>query len=191
MHGENVVGEEEKKNEAELVAEQLWREHQGKIRSLCEFKLRSCPDEVDEVISEAYLSLCIKLNEGKISNPKAWLYSTVNNMIKITYKEQAKNRANIVSLDAAGANMHNLIYITADFTEKNLSNDEIDILKEQVLSSLPPDDRRFIEMIYDEHLKYKKIAEILNTTENAVKQRSYRVRGEIKKLAKEKTKNYK
>lgn len=173
MHGENVVGEEEKKNEAELVAEQLWREHQGKIRSLCEFKLRSCPDEVDEVISEA------------------WLYSTVNNMIKITYKEQAKNRANIVSLDAAGANMHNLIYITADFTEKNLSNDEIDILKEQVLSSLPPDDRRFIEMIYDEHLKYKKIAEILNTTENAVKQRSYRVRGEIKKLAKEKTKNYK
>lgn len=112
-------------------------------------------------------------------------------MIKITYKEQAKNRANIVSLDAAGANMHNLIYITADFTEKNLSNDEIDILKEQVLSSLPPDDRRFIEMIYDEHLKYKKIAEILNTTENAVKQRSYRVRGEIKKLAKEKTKNYK
>lgn len=180
-------------NNEKKLSEQIWKEYEPKIRKICEYKLTSYPDEIDEVVSQTFLALCIKLSEDKIDNPKAWLYSTANNLIKMTYEAQNRNKRKLISLDLVVADinqMHNLIY-TKDFLDKELSNDQIDILKAQVEAELDYDELALLNLVNDKQLRYKEIAEMMNSTENAVKQRSYRLRGKIKEIAKEKVKNFK
>lgn len=184
------MNEEEKKNKSQSCAEQLWKEYEPQIRRLCKFKLRSCPDEIDDVVSQTYLSLCVRLDEGNIRNPKGWLYATVNNLIRMTYNEQNKNKKRFISYEEGIAEMHKLTY-TKDLLDKNLSNDQIDILKAQVEADLDYNDLRLIHLVHEEHMKYKDIAEIMDSTESAVKQRAYRLRGKVKELAKEKIENFK
>ena len=65
------MSKKQEHNESQLC-EKLWEKYEPRIRRICAYKLTSCPDEVDEVVSQTYLALCIKLNEGTIQNPKAW-----------------------------------------------------------------------------------------------------------------------
>ena len=180
-------------NNENQLCEQIWKKYEPKIRRICEYKLSSCPDEIDEVISQTFLALCAKLSEDTIENPQAWLYATANNIIKMTYEAQNRNKKKLISLDTGitDANeQHNLIY-SNDFLDKRLSNDQIDILKAQVESELDYDELALIHLIHQKHLKYKEIAELMNSTESAIKQRSYRLRCKVKEIAKEKVKNFK
>lgn len=180
-------------NDKNQLCEEIWNKYEPKVRKICEYKLTSCPDEIDEVVSQTFLALCIKLSEDTIENPQAWLYATANNLIKMTYESQNRNKKKIVSLDVViteANEHHNLIY-SNDFLDKKLSNDQIDILKAQVEAELDYDELALIHLVHKKHLKYRKIAEMMNSTESAIKQRSYRLRGKVKEIAKEKIKNFK
>lgn len=180
-------------NNENQLCEQIWTMYEPKIRRICEYKLSSCPDEVDEVVSQTFLALCTKLSEDTIDNPKAWLYATASNLIKMTYDTQNKNKKNLISLDTGITDTnehHNLIY-SRDFLDKRLSNDQIDILKSQVEADLDYQERILLHYIHDEQMKYREIAKVMNSTETAIKQRAYRLRGRVKEIAKEKVKNFK
>lgn len=60
------------------ICENLWNEYEPQLRKICRVKLRSCPDEVDDVMSEVSLALCKQIEKfGKPEKPKQWLYATL------------------------------------------------------------------------------------------------------------------
>lgn len=165
----------------------LWEEYEPSLRRLCNYKLSSYPDEIDDVIAETYLALCNAIDKGtEIQNPKAWLYGTLNNRIKLKYSEIDRKKKTYIRFDSIE---HKLFYCV-DFEEEELSEDTIERLKDDVFSELIDAERTLLVLIYDKKIKLKDVAKILNTTEAAVKQKHYRLKRKIKKLAKEKLKKY-
>ena len=45
------------------ICENLWNEYEPQLRKICRVKLRSCPDEVDDVMSEVSLALCKQIEK--------------------------------------------------------------------------------------------------------------------------------
>lgn len=169
------------------LSNELWKEYEPNLRNLCNYKLSSYPNEVDDVISETYLALCSAIDKGvEIQNPKAWLYATVNNQIKLKYSEIDRKKRIYINLDSVE---HKLFY-NVDFDEKQLNEETIKRLKDDILEELVDSEKTLLILIYDRKIKLKEIAKILNTTEAAVKQKHYRLKRKIKKLAKELLKNY-
>ena len=85
------------------ICENLWNEYEPQLRKICRVKLRSCPDEVDDVMSEVSLALCKQIEKfGKPEKPKQWLYATFNNIINLKYREiykQKEKQENIENKD--------------------------------------------------------------------------------------------
>lgn len=68
--------------------EDLWKECEPSLRGICNRKLSSYTSEIDDVTGDTYLALCNAVSKGvEIENPKAWLYGTLNNIIKLKYAE--------------------------------------------------------------------------------------------------------
>lgn len=167
------------------LCEELWNEYEPSLRKICNYRLSSNTSEIDDVIGEAYLALCNAINQGEtINNPKAWLYSTVNNIIKLKYTEIKKHKKTLVNLDSVE---HELFY-NIDFDEAKLSDEIIDQIKDEIYDELLPAEQTLLILIYSRKHKFNDIAKILHTTKGAVKQRHYRLKRKIKSMAKEKIK---
>lgn len=163
--------------------ENLWKEYEPNLRKICSYKLASCPSEIDDVISNTYLALCKSINKGEIiDKPKAWLYATLNNFIKLKYAEMDKRKRVFVPLDAA----EHELYYDVDFENVELDDDLIEQLRHEVLEELSVSDRTLYLLIYNKKLKFKNIAKILNSTESAIKQKHYRLKRKIKKIVRKK-----
>lgn len=173
-------------NDMEL-SKVLWEEYEPNLRRICTYKLSSYPDEVDDVIGETYLALCNAIDKGiEIQNPKAWLYGTLNNQIKLKYSEIDRKKKIYIRLESVE---HELFY-NVDFEKDELSEEIIETLKDDIFDELIEAERTLLVLIYKKKIKLKDVAKILNTSEAAVKQKHYRLKRKIKKLAKEKLKKY-
>lgn len=169
------------------LSETLWKEYEINLRKICNYKLSGYPTEIDDVIGETYLALCNAIDKGtEIRNPKAWLYGTLNNRIKLKLTDINRKKKTNISF----YRVENKLFYNINFDEKNLSEEIIEKLKDDVFDELFDSEKTLLVLIYDKKIKFKKIAEILNTTESAVKQRHYRLKRKIKQLAKEKIKKY-
>lgn len=169
------------------LCEKLWNEYEPELRKLCHYRLSSYPSEIDDVIAEVYLALCNAINKGEdISKPKAWLYGTVNNLIKLKYTELNKIKRLHINLDSVE---HELFY-DLNIDESLLTAEVIEALKDEIFDELTATDKTLLILIYIKKLKFRDIAKILNTTESAVKQRHYRLKRKVKSLAKEKIKKF-
>lgn len=165
----------------------LWEEYEPNLRRICSHKLSSYPNEIDDVIGETYLALCDKIDKGiEIQNPKAWLYGTLNNQIKLKYSEIDRKKKIYIRLE----NVEHELFYNVDFDEKELSEETIEKIKDDVFDELTDAEKTLLVLIYDKKIKLTEVARILNTTEAAVKQKHYRLKRKIKKLAKEKIKNF-
>lgn len=165
----------------------LWEEYEPNLRRICNYKLSNYPDEIDDVIGETYLALCNAINKGlEIQNPKAWLYGTLNNQIKLKYSEIDKKKKIYIRLERVE---HELFY-NIDFEKDELIEETIEVLEDVIFDELIDAERTLLVLIYEKNIKLKEVAKILNTTEAAVKQKHYRLKRKIKKLAKEKLKKY-
>lgn len=163
----------------------LWEEYEPNLRRICNYKLSSYPDEVDDVIGETYLALCNAIDKNvEIKNPKAWLYGTLNNLIKSKYTELDKKKKTYIRLESVE---HELFY-NVDFDAKELSDDVINIIKDEIIDELSESEKSLLYLIYENKLKIKEISKILCTTESAIKQKHYRIKLKIKRIAKEKIK---
>ena len=65
------------------VYTQLWNEHFSDLRNYCYIKLKGRSNEADDILRTAYSELWEKLLNGELMpNPKAWLYKTIDRIIK-------------------------------------------------------------------------------------------------------------
>lgn len=176
-----VISEEKKE-----LCERLWKEYEPRIRQLCRKKLDSYLTEADEVVSDAYLILCKAFAEEKeIKNPVAWLYGTVNNLIKEKYAEIKKRKEKQTGLFNYDNQLMYDIPYEFDYLEEIVSDYRIEDIRLKIINtSLSEDEAKLLEYIYDDHMSYKKIAKLYDTTEYAIKQRAYRLRKKIYKLVK-------
>lgn len=169
------------------LSEFLWKEYEVSLRKICNYKLSEYPGEVDDVIGETYLALCSAIADGAdMQNPKAWLYGTLNNQIKLKLSEISRNRRANISIYRVE---RRLLY-SINFDEKILSEEVIKKLKDDVFDGLSDAEKTLLLMKYDKNLTFREIAKITNSTTSAVKQKHYRIKLKIKQLAKEKINQY-
>ena len=175
-------------NNSNELCEKLWNEYEPSLRKICNYKLSSYPSEIDDVIGDTYLALCKALDNGvEINKPKAWLYGTLNNLIKLKYAEINKRKKYLVDFESVE---YDLSY-DIDFDDEKVSEEMLQKLKEEILEELTESENTLLVLIYDRKLKLKEVARIIDTTESAVKQKHYRLKRKIKKLAKNKMRNFK
>ncbi|MCH5316067.1 MAG: sigma-70 family RNA polymerase sigma factor [Eubacterium sp.] len=169
------------------LSESFWREYEPTLRRICNYKLSSYPSEIDDVIGDTYLALCNAISKGiEIKNPKAWLCGTLNNIIKLKYTELDRKKKTYIRLESVE---HELFY-DVDFDSHELNDEVLNSIKDKIVDDLLDSEKTLLIFIYEKKLKFKEIAKILNTTENAIKQKHYRLKRKIKQLAKEKIKEY-
>lgn len=169
------------------ICENLWNEYEPQLRKICRVKLRSCPDEVDDVMSEVSLALCKQIKKyGEPNKPKQWLYATLNNIINLKYRELYKFKEKQESLEN---NDFELPFEENGIESKieEIYNNEI---RDKLSTFLSNDEYIIIKYIYFDRLKMKEIADIIGSTESAVKQKHYRICNKLRKLAKKFEKNY-
>lgn len=151
---------------------ELWNKVEPDLRKMCKVKLQSSPNDIDDVISEAFLALCKRISEnGWPENPSAWLYGTVNNLIKLKHRKLQKEKEKVISI----TDKEYEIPLDYDFTEQIEDNLMIEMLECDIEKQLSEQEKMLLRFIYIDKLKMKEIAKILHTTETAVKQKHYRL----------------
>lgn len=157
---------------------ELWNQYEPRLRQMCNIKLQSVPDEIDDVISEVFLALCKKVNEsGLPKNPKTWLYGTLNNKILKEYEKIYKEKA--ISM----ADIEYILPSSIDFIEEIEDKSFLDNLIKICEKELTESEKTLLLYVYKERLTMKEIAEILHSSEFAVKQKHYRLCKHLRKIA--------
>lgn len=167
------------------VADKIWRENEPFIRRLFEYKLKSMPRYIDDCVQEVFSALMSAMQSDKdIENPRAWLTVVANNKIKDFYELNSREKDILVSLEEADKKGELIIGFEADFDADGISEEEIEEMKDLVISQLEPDERKLFKAYYADSKKVREIAEEFGLTESNVKQRLYRMRKNIVYLAK-------
>jgi RNA polymerase sigma-70 factor (ECF subfamily) len=170
-----------KNTNPEKLCEQIWREHEAYIRKFCEYKLQSQKDLVDDCVSEVFLSLLKALkNNTEINYPKAWLTKVANNKITDIYRNKEKQVEREVALNEE--TLSGSYYDTYNFQE--VTDEQIEQIKETILNELDETDRRLIENYYIKKMKVKEMASLYNLSESSVKVKLFRARKTIIYLSK-------
>lgn len=176
-----------KKSEANKLCEKLWLEYEPLMRKISIYKLQSRPSEIDEVVAEAYLALCEAVHSNKkINDYKSWLYATVNNLIKIKYNDSTIYKNRFVELNDE---LYQLSY-NIDFIDEMITDDDIDEILETIYSQMDLKEKLIAEYSFDQNLPFKEIGDKMGITEDAAKQRRYRLALKVKKLVKDEYKKY-
>ena len=169
------------------TCEELWNKYEPQLRKICRIKLRSCSDEVDDVISEVFLALCQKTDkDAPPEKPKQWLYGTLNNLINLKYRELYKLKEKQDSLD----DMEVELPFEENGIEEKIEEIYNNEIKDKLQAFLSKDEYKIVKYIYFDKLKMKEIAVLLNSTESAVKQKHYRICNKLRKAAKNFEKNH-
>lgn len=162
------------------ICDEIWEKYKPQLHRFCTIKLRSYPDEVDDVISEVFLALCEQVEKkGVPEKPRAWLYGTFHNILNSKYREIYKARDKYVSLLDKEFKLPYSTDINKDIFDK-IYGDE---LKQFLKTELNENEYRLVQYIYYEKLKMAEIAVLENTTEAAIKQRHYRLCNKLRWLA--------
>lgn len=160
----------------------IWTENKPNLERLCNIKLQSHPDEIEDILSDVFLAFLQKVEKDGFPNePKAWLYATTNNIIKSFYRQFYRNEESIAQIALLKAELpytedvFNIISKTEDTSE----------LRRILDSKLKDDEKIMIEFHVKNGLKYKQVAALLGISENAAKQKYYRIWNKIRKITKD------
>ena len=158
------------------ICTEIWQEYESQLRKICKIKLQSHPNEIDDVMSEVSLALCKQIKKyGEPNKPKQWLYATLNNIINLKYRELYKFKEKQESLENNDFEL--------PFEENGIESKIEEIYNNEIRDKLH-------SYIYFDRLKMKEIANIIGSTESAVKQKHYRICNKLRKSAKKFEKNY-
>lgn len=160
------------------VCVKLWVENEPRIRKICEIKLNSCPDEIDDVISELFLSFFKKISkDGVPEKPKGWLYATLNNLINMKYRQIYKLREREKSLSDEEFELSFEVDAISEKIDEIYDEEIQDRLKEL----LSDDEYQLIYSVHFDGMKMNEYARLHNTTESAVRQKHYRICRKLRK----------
>lgn len=157
----------------------LWIENEPRIRKLCELKLNSMPDEIDDVISELFLSFFKKMSEDGIpEKPKGWLYGTLNNIINMKYREIYRLREREKRLSDEEFELSFEVDVIGEKIDEIYDNEIRDKLKEL----LTEDEYQIIHSVHFDGMKMTEYAKLHNSTESAIRQKHYRICRKLRKM---------
>lgn len=171
-------GRNVKSKESNRICIEIWNDYEPKLRKICNVKMSNHPDYIDDVMQEVFLALLKKVKNSLPDNPKAWLYAVLTNTINREYRKLYSHQKNIISID----DMQIDLPYENDFSDLYVDHAFLDEFKKTLENELSKDDKEFIYYIYEKRLKMKEIADILDSTESAVKQRHYRLINKIRKM---------
>lgn len=170
-------------DEKEELCKSLWLEYKDTLTRMCKYKLSNYPDEVEDVISDAFYYMCRAVyTDTHLENPGAWLVAVTNNLIKKKYVEIRKIKSKQVSLDEENFDAFKIE--ESAFRDNTVSDLLIERISDVIISELSFDEQVLYKYVYNEKLKMKEIADILNLTEVNVRQRNHRLSKKLKVLIK-------
>lgn len=165
----------------------MWLQHSEELKKLCERKLNSCRDEIDDVIADAFYYLCLNVFEDNIhTNTSSWLFAVTNNLIKKKYTEMNKRKQRHTCFDEENIEQYDCYSIDDDVLfEGKVSESIIDILNIEIIDNLNPAEQQLYKYVYKDKLCLKEIADKMNLTYGATKERNHRLSQKIKIMVKE------
>jgi len=155
--------------------EQVFLEYYTPICKYCASRMPKHISYSEDIANEAFVLLCKKWHGLEKRNIRAWLYRTADNLIKEFFRKTKKEALNLEYIENSDA-ANNLIY-EQDF--ENISDDDIEIIKNRILSGLSDADKKIFAMNFIEKLPHKEIGQKLLISEEAVKKRVYRLKQKI------------
>lgn len=168
-------------DEKKLCTE-LWAQYEHTIRNYSEFKLQSNKDEIEDLIADVCLALCKKVHEsGPPEKPREWLLKVCSNLLNGKYRDYYEKRDNETS------------YIDEEyevpFGNKSPKDNEPKMLLEELIKKagdrIDAQDRRILWYTFLGY-KIKEMAELMNKSEAALKQKRHRLYIKLRKIYGEK-----
>lgn len=167
----------------------FWREYEPKVRKLCEFKLQSDPDEIDDVVAQTFLQLWIEITQKKVpANVQGWLYAVAYNMIKQRYTASKKEKEILVPYDDRLSVIQ--FAVGYDIDNDRLEDETVYVWSDEITQGLSEEEQTLYRFIYKGKFSMKEVAERMGITVDAAKQRNYRLVRKLKKIAKYRSDHY-
>lgn len=167
------------------ICRKLWLEYEPRLRQISQSKLSNNPVEADEAISETFLALCEAIDKGvEIKNYRAWLYSTLNNIIIKKYREITKWKSKNTNLDSV---MTNVLY-EIEVEDNKLDEETIAKLAVEIEKHLKPVETNICILRYGKKYSEKEISKMIGRSYGATRQLIYRTNRKIKQFVKQEIK---
>lgn len=167
-----------RKNLKEIeIAEKIWQENESYIRKLCNYKLSSHPDFIDDCMQDVFLALITACRDEKeIKNYRAWLTKVTVNKINDFYRDEKKKEEREISLEEE--NLKASSDFDYSYTE-DINEKDLDAHLENILSSLTDREKELIEDFYQKNLSGREIAEKLEISETNLRQQIFRLKRKV------------
>lgn len=164
---------------------QIWQKYTPAMLRYCKSKLNHYEEDAKDLLIDAFTILWEKILDDDLPEyPQAFLYKTIDNLLKYKYRTIRKNNENCVPYSPDDE-----IYMP--YLKDVAEQYEIEQLNEERLlranENLNEDEKTILHYHYMEEKSYEEIADILNSTKTAVKQKKFRSSKKLHQIS-EKTK---
>ncbi|TCI93724.1 RNA polymerase sigma factor [Tenacibaculum sp. M341] len=126
----------------------------------------------EDLTQEVFMKVLKYRTSYKEGNFTSWIYTIARNIFSNYYQKQKKERVNLIEDDITSSE-------EVLFTSNN--KDELEHLQKSLLK-LNDKDRELIVMNKLQEIKYEQIAEILDSSANAVKVKTHRALKKLKEI---------
>ena len=151
---------------------EIWNVYHPEMCRYCYSNLKGHKGEVEEIVEKAFYLLWKKMTEDSFPPvPQAWLYKTIDNLIKMEYRRRKKDNKHLAFGSDLCANLKYTVDLAEEMAQQELNGELVKAVDEE----LTDNDRELINYLFVEKKTHKEIAAILGISEKAVKQRRYRM----------------
>ena len=172
-------------NSQEEIFTEIWYKYRPEMRRFCYANLKGYKEEAEDIVERAFYLLWKKMAEDDLPPvPQAWLYKTIDNLIKAEYRRQKKDQKYLTFGSTTCENLRYVVDLDEEMAKEELNQE----LVNAVNNELTEDEKELIRYLFIEEKSHKEIAEILGISDNAVKQRRFRMIRKNQLIATEKKK---
>jgi len=148
----------------------------------CVKRLHFDKSYADDITQEVFALLYEKSKMIEITDYRAWLYKTANNLIKDFYQKQKRKKGKETQIDE-----NTIESLTYEQNFENINEYMIEQYKDEIFAELTEQERELFNMNHIDKLSRTQISAALSISEETVKKRLYRLHQKIKEKAKQKT----
>ena len=165
-----------KKHEADAQLRKAYDAYYDSAYYYCVARTKFAKGSEEDSLQNAFLLYYKKLLAGeKISNVKAFLYCTCDNMCRQADTKFLREAKRSVDLE-------NITDVPAKETDSLAAELDYDEIKAELLQTLTSDEQELFRLKYEQGKTLVEIGELLGVTPNAVALRTSRLRKKIKSL---------
>ncbi len=170
------------KKDNKKIAEAYWREYEPFIRKICNSKLSSHQDYVDDCVQDVFTALIEALNNGTvITNPRSWFLRVTNNKICDIYSK-AKKESIVSSYNDEVFDEDRLAYDNIEINLSAIDENKIKEVEDFIMSSLSKEEIDLLNDKYNRKISILKMARKRNTNKDVIYQRLSRLKKKIQTL---------